>query len=224
MRFEIFGIKHLLPLVKGMGVTLQVCLITLVLGTALGLLVGVALTSRVRPLRAVCKAYVNIVRGIPLLVILFMTFYGIPLLCDVDVSQSAASIASLAVYSGAYIAEIVRGAIQSIPKGQTEAANALGMSALQRIRLVILPQAVRVMIPPLVGFFIALVKDSSLVSAIGYIDLTRSGKIVGNLTMNPMLSFVFVAVFYFVICYSLSRLARYSERKLQINLAGGKKR
>ena len=153
-----------------------------------------------------------------------MTFYGIPLLCDVDVSQSVASIASLTVYSGAYIAEIVRGAIQSIPKGQTEAANALGMSALQRVRLVILPQAVRVMIPPLVGFFIALVKDSSLVSAIGYIDLTRSGKIVGNLTMNPMLSFVFVAVFYFVICYSLSRLARYSERKLQINLAGGKKR
>ncbi len=156
MRFETFGIKHLLPLVKGMGVTLEVCLITLVLGTILGLMAGIALTSRIRPLRAACKAYVNIVRGIPL--------------------------------------------------------------------LVILPQAVRVMIPPLVGFFIALVKDSSLVSAIGYIDLTRSGKIVGNLTMNPMLSFVFVAVFYFVICYSLSRLARYSERKLQINLAGGKKR
>lgn len=224
MRFETFEIKHLLPLVKGMGVTLEVCLITLVLGTILGLMAGIALTSRIRPLRAACKAYVNIVRGIPLLVILFMTFYGIPLLCDVDVSQSVASIASLTVYSGAYIAEIVRGAIQSIPKGQTEAANALGMSALQRVRLVILPQAVRVMIPPLVGFFIALVKDSSLVSAIGYIDLTRSGKIVGNLTMNPMLSFVFVAVFYFVICYSLSRLARYSERKLQINLAGGKKR
>lgn len=224
MRFETFGIKHLLPLVKGMGVTLEVCLITLVLGTILGLMAGIALTSRIRPLRAACKAYVNIVRGIPLLVILFMTFYGIPLLCDVDVSQSVASIASLTVYSGAYIAEIVRGAIQSIPKGQTEAANALGMSALQRVRLVILPQAVRVMIPPLVGFFIALVKDSSFVSAIGYIDLTRSGKIVGNLTMNPMLSFVFVAVFYFVICYSLSRLARYSERKLQINLAGGKKR
>lgn len=135
MRFETFGIKHLLPLVKGMGVTLEVCLITLVLGTILGLMAGIALTSRIRPLRAACKAYVNIVRGIPLLVILFMTFYGIPLLCDVDVSQSVASIASLTVYSGAYIAEIVRGAIQSIPKGQTEAANALGMSALQRVRL-----------------------------------------------------------------------------------------
>lgn len=205
-----------------MGVTLQVCAVTLILGSLLGLIVGVAMTSKYKALRIVCKTYVNIVRGIPLLVILFMAFYGIPLLTGTDVTQGMASIGSLTIYSGAYIAEIVRGSIQSIPKGQSEAAYAMGMTALQRIRLVILPQALRIMIPPLVGFFIALVKDSSLVSAIGYIDLTRSGKIVGNLTMNPLLTFFFVAVFYFLICYSLSKVAKYSEKKFQLKGLGGK--
>lgn len=215
MRFEKFGLKHLKPLIRGMGLTLQICVITLALGTLVGLIVGIFLTSENKVLRRICQVYVNVIRGIPLLVILFMTFYGIPLLTGADVTQRVASIASLTVYAGAYIAEIVRGSILSIPKGQHEAARALGMTPIQKMMIVILPQAFRLMIPSLVGFFIALVKDSSLVSAIGYIDLTRSGKIVGNLTMNPLLAFSCVAVFYFIICFSLSKLAEFSEKRLQ---------
>lgn len=222
MRFETFGIKHLLPLFNGMLVTLQICLITLALGTLLGILAGIAVTSKNKVLSAISRFYINFIRGIPLLVILFMIFFGIPMITDADVSSFMASVFSLTFYSGAYIAEIVRGSIQSIPKGQTEAANALGMTSWQCMRIVILPQAVRVMLPPLVGFFISLIKDSSLISAIGYIDLTRAGKIVGNLTMNPLLSFVFVAMFYFAICYSLSKLSKYLEKRMAKNIVGGR--
>jgi polar amino acid transport system permease protein len=224
MKFETFGIGHLLPLFNGMLVTLRICAITILLASLLGLIIGIALTSQNKALAAICRGYVNIIRGIPLLVILFFVFYGIPMAFKLEVSQNAASIGSLTFYSSAYIAEIVRGSIQSIPKGQTEAALALGMNTLQRMGIVILPQAFRLMIPPLVGFFIALVKDSSLVSAIGYIDLTRAGKIVGNLTINPLLTFTFVAIFYFVICFSLSKLAKYSERVFSKNMRGGPQR
>ena len=221
MIFEQFAFKHLRLLADGLLVTLRVCGITLLMGSVVGLLVGIALTSRNKALSGICKAYVNLIRGVPLLIILFMVFYGIPLMANVDVSQSAASIWSLTIYAGAYIAEIVRGSIESIPKGQTEAAQALGMSVVQRMRIVILPQAFRMMIPPLVGFFIALIKDSSLVSAIGYIDLTRAGKVAGNLTINPLLSFFCVAVFYFAVCFSLSKLSQFFEKKLQCSASGG---
>lgn len=217
MFFEKFGWKHLLPLAKGLGLTLKICAITLVLGTLVGLLVGIALCSKKKILKAICSAYVNLIRGIPLLIILFMIFYGVPLLTDKDIPQGVACITSLTIYSGAYIAELVRGSIQSIPKGQTEAAEALGMNQFKLMTIVILPQAIRILIPSLVGFFIALVKDSSLVSVIGYIDLTRAGKVVGNLTINPLLSFTCVAIFYFVVCFALSKLSAFCEKKLQLN-------
>ena len=161
MFFEKFGWKHLIPLLNGLLVTLRICALTLVLGTVVGVLVGIALTSNKKILKGICRLYVNLIRGIPLLVILFMIFYGIPLLTGVDVPQKIACIVGLTIYAGAYIAEIVRGSIQSIPKGQTEAAQALGMSPFQVMRIVIFPQAIRLMIPPLVGFFIALVEEFS---------------------------------------------------------------
>lgn len=215
--FEEFGVQHILPFFKGAGVTLALCVITAILGIIFGTIVGLALTSKKKVLRGVARVYVNVIRGIPLLVILFATYYMIPMLIKgMQTSREFASIFSLTLYAAAYIAELVRGSIASIPKGQTEAAEALGMSAYQKMRYIIMPQAVRLLIPPLVGLMITLVKDSALVSIINYVDLTRTGKIIGNLTMNPLLAYSIVAAFYFVICFSISRLANYTEKRMQV--------
>ena len=215
--FEEFGVQHILPFFKGAGVTLALCVITAILGIIFGTIVGLALTSKKKVLRGVARVYVNVIRGIPLLVILFATYYMIPMLIKgMQTSREFASIFSLTLYVAAYIAELVRGSIASIPKGQTEAAEALGMSAYQKMRYIIMPQAVRLLIPPLVGLMITLVKDSALVSIINYVDLTRTGKIIGNLTMNPLLAYSIVAAFYFVICFSISRLANYTEKRMQV--------
>lgn len=214
--FEEFTPGHIIPLLEGACVTVVICLASIVIGTAIGLVVGMILTTNNKELRMAARIYVNALRGVPLLIILFMIYYAVPLLLPgTHVSREFASVAGLSIYAGAYIAELVRGAIQSIPKGQTEAAEALGMTTVQRMGLIIMPQAARLLLPPLVGFIIALIKDSSLISVIGYIDLTRSGKIIGNLTMNPLLAFAFVALIYFVICYSLSRFAAYLEIRLR---------
>lgn len=221
--FETFSVHHLIPLLRGAGMTVMICVVTILIGLVIGIICGVVLTTDNKIIRAVVRAYVNVIRGIPLLTILFIVYYGIPILIrSVSISREFASIFGLSIYAGAYIAELVRGAIQSIPKGQSEAAQALGMTTIQRMIYVVMPQAVRLLIPPLVGFLIAMVKDSSLISIIGYIDLTRAGKIIGNLTMNPLLTFTFVALIYFIICYSLSRLAKYSEQKLRHNQGGSR--
>lgn len=215
--FEQLNISHMIPLLKGAGLTIYLCLVSTSLGLFLGFLVGLGSTSKNKIIKGICKTYVNIIRGIPLLVILFMIYFGIPILFKgTNISQGVASIGGLTIYAGAYIGEIVRGNIQSIPKGQFEAATALGMNYFQKHVYIILPQAFRLMIPSLVGFLIALVKDSSLVSVIGYIDLTKAGKIVGNITMNPLTTFLIVALFYFIICFGISKLAKYLETKLQV--------
>lgn len=215
MMFEPFSIKHILPLLRGVLVTLRICGITILFATIIGIIVGWFSLSKNRLVSTISKAYVNIMRGIPLLVILFICYYGIPILTGVDISQNVASIGGLTIYAGAYISEIVRGSILSVPKGQTEAAHALGMNELQRMFIVIIPQAVRYMIPPFVGFIVSLIKDSSLVSTIGYIDLMRYGKIVSNLTLAPFSTYLCVAGLYFIICFFFTRLSGYLEKKLQ---------
>lgn len=214
--FEQLNLSHMIPLLKGAGVTICICLLATLFGLFIGFLVGLGSTSKNKIIRGVCQIYVNIIRGIPLLVILFMIYFGIPLLFrGTNISQSFASIGGLSIYAGAYIGEIVRGNILAVPKGQFEAATALGMNYFQKNIYIIFPQAIRTMIPALVGFLIALVKDSSLVSVIGYIDLTKAGKIVGNITVNPLATFSLVALLYFIICFSLSRLAKHFEEKFQ---------
>lgn len=214
--FEEFGFRHILPFFKGAGVTLTICFVSAVLGILLGTIIGIALTSKNKIIKTVARTYINILRGIPLLVIIFSVYFMIPMIFrNIQVNREVAGVFSLTIYAAAYIAELVRGSIESIPKGQTEAADALGMKPLQRMLLIIFPQAFRLLVPSLVGFLINLVKDSSLVSVINYIDLTRTGKIIGNLTMNPLLSYSIVAVFYFVICFSLSRLANYTEKRMK---------
>ncbi len=146
--------------------------------------------------------------------IIFMVYFALPMLeIGINFSKSFSAVMALSIYAGAYLGEIVRGGIQSVPKGQFEAADALGLTYAQKFQHIIVPQALKFIIPPGIGFFIALIKDSSLVSVIGYIDLTKAGKVVSNLTYNPIASFLVVAAVYFVLCFGLSKASYYFESK-----------
>ena len=165
--FEEFGLMHIVALLRGAGLTIWVCIISTAFGCILGLFLGMGEVSSRRGVRFVCTTYVNIIRGIPLLIILFFIYYAFPIIFHMNITQAVASLSGLSLYAGAYIGEIVRGSIAAIPKGQFEACDSLGLNTVQKYCHVILPQAIRNMIPALVGFIIALIKDSSLVSVIG---------------------------------------------------------
>ena len=161
--------------------------------------------------------YIEIIRDSPLLMQLYLIFFALPLM-GLQVPILAAGVATLMVNSSAFMAEIVRAGIQAVGKDQLDAARGLGMGYAQTMRHVVIPQAFRVMIPPGVGLLIGLIKDSSIVSVISYIELTRVGQILTEKTFLSFQVFGIVAALYFVICYPLSRLALYAERRLK---AGG---
>lgn len=213
--FEDFAIKHVIALIRSAGVTIWICVLATLIGSVIGLLVGIGIHAKYKIISIICKLYMNIIRGIPLLIILFFVYFAIPIALNVHISQSVTSVSCLAIYAGAYIGEIVSGALKAIPKGQFEASEALGMNCIQEYVYVILPQAFRIMLPALLGFILALIKDSSLVSVIGYVDLTRQGKIVANLTMSPMVTYLYVGLIYFIICFTLSKIGNHIERRMQ---------
>lgn len=222
--FEEFGIEHLLLISQGALLTVVLCTVTGVVGSLLGVLLGLAVTSRNRAARAIGSVYISMVRGMPLLVIIFFIYFGLPLLVPgADLSKTLAAGVALSLYAAAYMGEIVRGGIDSIPVGQSEAAEALGLGYVARMQQVILPQAMKAIIPPGIGFLIALVKDSSLVSVIGFVELTKAGRVVSSLTADPLLTFLVVAAFYFVICFAMSQLSQRYERKLSGQLPASTK-
>ena len=209
-----FNWLDLVSLLHGAVWTIVLCVTAGVAGTLLGLLLGIASTSPSRIARWVASSYVLLIRGIPLLVIVFFAYFGIPLMFpDVDLSAFLTAVIALTVFATAYMAEIFRGSINAVPRGQTEAAQALGLDYSRRLRFVVLPQAMRIAVPPGIGFLIALIKDSSLVTVIGYVELTHSGTIVSNLTAEPIITYSVVAVLYFVICYGVSRLGHWYETR-----------
>lgn len=206
---------YLEPLLRGAWLTIVLLLISGALGTGVGVVFGVLRSAPLGPVRWIAAIYTNVIRGIPILVILFFLYYAIPLMFPyATFSQGVTAIIGLTFYAGAYMAEIFRGSIQAIPNGQQEAAAALGMHYGQRMRYVILPQALKIAVPPAIGFLIALVKASSLVSVIGYTDLTRAGRIVTSQNHAPLSTYIVVAALYFVISFPLSRLGRWYERRL----------
>lgn len=209
-----FNWLDLESLLRGAVWTIVLCVTAGVAGTVLGLLLGIASSSPSRIARWVASTYVLIIRGIPLLVIVFFAYFGIPLMFpDIDLSAFVTAVIALTVFATAYMAEIFRGSINAVPHGQTEAAQALGLNYARRLRFVVLPQAMRIAVPPGIGFLIALIKDSSLVTVIGFVELTRSGTTISNLTAEPILTYSVVAVLYFVICYGVSRLGSWYENR-----------
>ena len=208
-------VQFLPPLLRGAGLTLVIVAAAGVLGSLIGIVLGTAKASPSWIARAISSIYVNFLRGVPILIILLFTYFALPLIVPaLTFSRGLTAVVGLSVYAGAYIAEIVRGSIQAVPKGQSEAAEALGMHYFMRMRYVIFPQAMKIAVPPGIGFLIALVKASSLVSVIGFVDLTRAGRIVTTINQQPLLTFLVVGALYFAISYPISLLGRWYERKL----------
>jgi His/Glu/Gln/Arg/opine family amino acid ABC transporter permease subunit len=196
------------------GGTLRLAIPAIVFGFILGTLVGLARLSRSRWLNWPAKIYVEFFRGVPLVMVIFWFWFMIPALAGKSLPEYSIALAAFVIFEAAYLAEIVRAGIQSVPRGQVEAATATGLSSAQTLRQVILPQALRNMIPALVTQFIVLLKDTSLASIIGYVDLTKAAQIVNNREIRPFELYLFIAVIYWLCSYSMSRYARHLEGRL----------
>jgi len=205
-------------LMRGAFETVQVTAVSLLLGCVLGLLVGI---GRLNPARRVvygfCTAYVAVIRGTPLLVQLFILFFGLPQF-GILLPAFFCGVLGMGIYSGAYVSEIVRGAIQSVDRGQMEAARSIGLSSAQAMRAVILPQAVVRMIPPLGNEFIALIKNSALVSLLTIHDLMHEGQKIISVSYRSLEVYLAIAVVYFVLTGLTSLALRHIEQRLR---AGG---
>jgi polar amino acid transport system permease protein len=207
--------NYLLLLLKGLVITLELSLGSLVLGSLGGILLGAMRSSGWRALKAIALIYIETVRSIPFVILLFFVFFAVPLALDLDIPPYPAAIAALSVHCSAYMGEVVRSGIGSIPKGQWEAAASLGLPYYRIMRHIVLPQALRVMIPPTIGVYVSTIKESSLASIIGFVELLGQGMAIreANSLRNTADVLIAVAFGYFVICFSLSQVGRYLERR-----------
>ncbi len=203
------------PLMNGLWTTLWLSAISSVFALILGLVAGLARISKNFTIRGLASIYVEFIRGTPLLVQIFIAYFFLGTVFDL--SRNVCGIGALALFAGAYVAEIVRAGIQAIPKGQTEAARSLGMTMPQTMVEVILPQALKKILPPLSGTFISLIKDSSLVSVIAITDLTKSGREIITSTFATFEVWLVVAAMYLLVTSILSQLVYYMERRLAVS-------
>ncbi len=212
--FYIEQLVHSLPFFfKGLWMTIAVSGLSLVAGTLIGFLWGIIRASRGRVLKHVIGAWVDMVRGTPFLVQVFIIFFILPEF-GIHLEAFPAAVIALTNLAACFICEIVAAGIESVPTGQKEAATSTGLSGLQQLRYVILPQAMRVILPPLVGQYVLLIKDSSVVSAIGVVDVTRVGWLTVQRVPQGLLVFGLVALLYFAICYPLIRLSNNLEKRM----------
>lgn len=218
MNFDFDLIVRSLPLLlMGAGITVQITAISVGIGLLIGMFVGIARLSKNWIIKMVATLYVDFIRGTPLLVQIFIIYFALPLILGQRIDPFIAAITACGVNSGAYVAEIFRGGIQSIDKGQMEAGRSLGMTWGQTMRHIILPQAFKRIIPPLGNEFIAMLKDSSLVSVIGFEELTRRGQLIIARTYGSFEIWLTVAVIYLIMTLTISRLVDYLERRYKID-------
>ena len=203
------------PLLVGLWTTLWLSAAASVLGLIIGLITGLCRVSTNTTLRQLSVFYIEIIRGTPLLVQIFIFYFFLGTV--LDISRIVAGISALAIFAGAYVAEIIRAGIQSIPKGQMEAARSLGMNVPQAMIHIILPQAFKRTLPPLAGQFISLIKDSSLVSVIAITDLTKSGREVITSTFATFEIWFVVALLYLMLTSVLSQVIAWVERRLAVS-------
>ena len=199
-------------LLRGLLVTIEISALAIAAGTLLGLLCGIVLAFGPWWSRLPVRAYVDVVRGIPVLVLIFACFYGLPF-AGVQVAAFGAGAIALGAFATAHVTEVVRGGIESIPQGQSDAARAIGLRFSQRLRFVILPQAMRRMLPPWVNAAVEMVKGSSLVSLIGVVDLLLAMHQVVGRTFVVIPFYAIAALFYFSINFSMSQAAAMLERR-----------
>jgi polar amino acid transport system permease protein len=196
------------------GGTLRLAIPAIVLGFALGIVIGLGRLAKTRFIRFLATIYVEFFRGVPLVMVIFWFWFIIPNLLKISLPEYGIALTAFVIFEAAYLGEIIRAGIQSVAQGQLEAAAATGLSRGRTMRHIVLPQALRNMIPALVTQFIVLLKDTSLASIIGYIDLTKAAQIVNNREIRPFELYLFIAVVYWCISYAMSRYARRLERRL----------
>ncbi|SMC40446.1 amino acid ABC transporter permease [Sporomusa malonica] len=214
MNFDFDLIIRSFPLLlMGAGVTVQISALSVSFGLLIGMFVGMARLSVIWPVKMLAAVYVDVIRGTPLLVQIFLIYFALPLVVGQRIDPFIAAITACSVNSGAYVAEIFRAGIQSIDKGQMEAGRSLGMTWAQTMRYIILPQAFKRIIPPLGNEFIAMLKDSSLVSVIGFEELTRRGQLIIARTYGSFEIWLTVAFIYLMMTFTISRVVDYLERR-----------
>lgn len=202
-------------LVLALRWTVLLTLFALVGGGVVGLLIATSGTSASPYARLFAKGYVGLVQGIPALAWLVLFYFGFAIFGMTVPAWLAASVA-FSVYAAGFLGEIWRGALASIPKTQWEAAVSIGMSYAEQLRHVIIPQAIRIATPPTVGFIVQLVKNTSLASVVGFVELTREGQTTASATLQPLPVYLMVAIGYFALCYPLTRYSRHLEGKLRV--------
>jgi His/Glu/Gln/Arg/opine family amino acid ABC transporter permease subunit len=211
--FKFLIVQGLLGLGGFAGGTLRLAVPAIVLGFALGILVGLARLAAAPWIRLPATAYVEFFRGVPLVMVIFWIWFIIPQVLRLPVPEYGVALTAFVIFEAAYFGEIVRAGVMSVPRGQVEAAHSLGLSGVQTMIRVVLPQALRNMVPSLVTQMIVLFKDTSLASIIGYVDLTKAAQIVNNREIRPFELYLFIAVVYWLFAFSMSRVARRFEHR-----------
>jgi polar amino acid transport system permease protein len=210
-----FNANHFVFLLQAAGWTLVLSLMAFVGGGLLGFIVALCRISPIRSLRWLSTGYVQLVQGTPLLILMFLAYFGLSIV-GLSLPALVAAGLSMTIYVSAYIGEIWRGCIQAVPRTQWEAAECLALSRVQRMGLVVLPQALRIATPPTVGFMVQIVKNTSLASVVGFVELARAGQVVNNSIFQPFLVYMLVAGLYFLLCFPLSWWSRQLERRLLV--------
>jgi polar amino acid transport system permease protein len=206
------NVHHIWYLIMAAQWTVLLSLVAFAGGALVGLPIALMRVSPSHALRIVAGGYIQLIQGTPLLILLFLTYFGLGILGYKLAPLVAAGLA-LTLYAAAFLGEIWRGCIEAVPRTQWEASDCLGLNRFQQYAYVILPQAFRMAIPPTVGFMVQIVKNTSLASVVGFVELARAGQIVNNSTFEPFIIFCIVAAIYFAMCYPLSLASRFLERR-----------
>jgi len=204
-------------LLQGMWLTLLITVISLLIALVIGLVLGIFSITKSKILRIIATVYVDMIRGTPILVQILFIYFGLPAVTDLSLNAFSAGIIAISINAGAYLVEIFRAGINSIDKGQMEAGRTLGFSYADTMRIIILPQATRRMIPAIVNQFIVSIKDTSLLSVIGIAELTMSGQSIYANNFRAFEILFMVGVLYFVLIYILTLFSRWLERRLDVS-------
>jgi polar amino acid transport system permease protein len=210
-----FTLNHLVYLLIGVGWTVVLTACAFLLGSVAGFGVMLLRISRRRWLRRLSLAYVEVIQGTPLLILLFIIYFGLSLV-GIELPPLVAAAIALMVNCSAFLGEIWRGCVEAVPRTQMEAAECLALSRWQSLVDVILPQAARIATAPTVGFFVQVLKNTSLASVVGFVELTRASQVINNSIYQPFLVFGIAGCLYFALCYPLSRWSRALERRLNV--------
>lgn len=206
--------ENYMTLLTAMGKTLELTFLSLIFATFIGLIFGMLNVSKKKWMHVIANVYIDAVRGVPLIVLAFFIYFGIPMATGIKLNALVAGIIALSLNAGAYMAEIVRAGIQSIDKGQMEAARSLGLPYGISMRKVVLPQAIRTMIPSIINQFIITLKDTSILSVIGFPELTKAGSIIIARNFETFKMWGIIAIMYLVVITTLSKIAKALERRM----------